>query len=735
MKRIISILLLLAMLVGTFSIGASAAVVTDNNFTLGDVNGDGVIDAGDALAACKYLSGSADASVRREALDLDADDNVTAYDVYLLRQCLAGEKELSAFDNPEALYQLTIAGNPINTYSIVIPADVPEDTSENRKLAYGMNTYYAATELRRYILIATGVIIPDVHGDYDTENAIFFHVEDEEGELGVDGYIYEVVDGQLHIYGTRRGYMYAIFDILEEYLGFRFYSQNNTFLYKNRTVDIPEGVYVKKLPLVSFRVVGQSFSESTKGSYSFPRKMNGSNSTYSSYEGTSTGPHFINAHSLGYYFQMYHGPEAPAGTESPLSYRYNNGDKSHTGLNWMPCFTSNSEYEELFEGLILVMRMITEEWSHVFRKTTSYMSFSMMDTDGLSDPYCRCADCSTLYATEGIMGAIVYFASRAARDVQEYFPGMKLMTGAYVHDMPNNVYPDENLVIYYWGNGCNNHFFGSGECGDNLGLLGKSNTHDEAVLKAWGDVCTESGAEIWFWYYPVTYAYYLIGCPNIINIYHDFKFVVEECHVTGIYHEGGGKTYNFETLKAYLASRMIADPDMTEEEFVDALKEYLYMYYGDGYEAIYKYIVMQNEAGDGAGCFINNYDRPREMYNYEYIDAHYEEMRALLVEALDGARTAEQYQMIQTLITCCDFLGLTCVHYRYYRNGDDASRALYMERYDAMYNYIKNNGMQIFGDADVYTLPNKISYDEDPMYQFYGNERPDSLGRYFGPEA
>ena len=117
------------------------------------------------------------------------------------------------------------------------------------------------------------------------------------------------------------------------------------------------------------------------------------------------------------------------------------------------------------------------------------------------------------------------------------------------------------------------------------------------------------------------------------------------------------------------------------------------------------------------------------MYDYTYIDEHYEEMRALLVEARAKAKTQEQIDRIDTLIVCCDFLGLTCVHYRYYKDEGGATqetKELYMERYNDMYNYIVDHKMDIFSDQSetaVYKVPESISYKEDPMYQFYGEER------------
>ena len=724
MKKALSMVLLLSMLAGMLSIGAAAGMVVDDTFTLGDVNGDGVADPTDALEVARYLADVEGVNVIRDAADMDADGQVSAYDALQFKMCIAGAKDWSDYEITDgygqALYNFTIAGNSITTYCIVVPEGTDAENS---------NLYYGADMLRKYTRMATGHNMEICFGTPSTENAVYFHQEDETGELGIEGYIYEVKDGQLHIYGTRRGNMYAAYDILEEYLGYRFFSTKEYRAYKSRTSDIAEGTYFKKIPELVFRMARQTAAENNE-EFAFPRRLNGRGSAFSDDErhGTLTGAHFINAHSFGYYYRMATGPaDAPT-----LQERYQQGIQRDE-YSWQPCMTGEESYNQMFTGLKLTLDMIFVEWaqgtnrpSHVFRKGTSSMSFSICDN---IKGYCKCADCATIYETDGYAGGSVYIANRAVKDIQQYYPGMKLYFIIYDHIIPQTIFPDEDLIVLFCGTGCNNHFIGSGECGDNVTTLGGNNTYDEKALKAWGDICRDTGAELWFWYYPVTYHYYLVGCPNIINLYYDYNYLINECGVSGIFYEGGGTEYNFETLKEYLAIRLNWDPEMTEEEFYGHIMEYLYLQYGDGNVELFDFIMMQNEAGDLAGCFINNYDRPRQMYNFEYIDNNYEEMRALLTAALEKAQTDEQRDRIETLIACFDFLGLTCVHHRYYKGNNEELRQLYMERYDNMYNYIKDNGMEIFSADEPYSLPSSISYIEDPMFQFYGEER-DGVTRY-----
>jgi len=157
--------------------------------------------------------------------------------------------------------------------------------------------------------------------------------------------------------------------------------------------------------------------------------------------------------------------------------------------------------------------------------------------------------------------------------------------------------------------------------------------------------------------------------------------------------------------------------DMTYEEYCDVIKEYLYMNYGNGYEELYKYIEMQTEAGDECGtCFINNFDRPGDMYSYEYLAEHYDEMRALLETAYDKAMNSTQEKRIETLIACCDFMGLASVHNDWYLAGNRVED--YKARFDWMHNYIASNNMQVFS-SDIYSWPTTKDYETNIMKQVY----------------
>ena len=739
MKKILAAFLTLLTLFGTMAAAVSAGdlslyqdFIYDDTFKLGDINGDGSVNSIDSLLLRTVVAGVADGEIVEEAGDFDGNGSCNAPDSYNLKVCLAGLRSISSFENGRQVYKMTIGGIDISDMSIVLPSG----TTSND------NVYLAYLNFMKYTREVTGVEMPLTYGSARTENAVYFHdveLDSELGQiLGVEGYRYDVTDGDLNIYGTYRGNMYAVYDILEIYLGIRFFSSSETFVYKQRSVDIPEGVSVEKIPEITFRYARHTFGRNAQYHF-FPNKLNGSQLSGhdEAFWGTKIGPLYSNAHSFVEYWQMGTGSWAegsgrPEGMSEYIynadeyQYKYDSGTPygEHKGkdvYSWQPCATSESDFDVLFEGMIDCNRMVMSWGRPTFiEEGQTLFSFSISD----NQCYCDCRNCVKISRNEGYSGLYLQMYNKATERAQEYYPGVRLYGIVYAKDFPKTIKPHKNFVILYCGTGCNNHILGKEDCYSKGGQLtdvstnkGMSNALDEEALVFWGSLCKETGAELWFWIYPVTYHYYLSSCPNVLNFYWDMKWLHEEANVTGFFYEGGGTTYNFETLKEYASVKYMWDMDMTYDEWLGIVKEYLYINYGDGYEELFTYIEMQTEAGDQCGtCFINNFDRPGDMYSYEYLAEHYDEMRGLLETAYAKAGTSAQRKRIETLLVCCDFMGLSSVHTDWFTEGNNVE--LYKERYDWMYNYIKNNNMRIFSSS-VYVLPDSIDYTVNPMIQIY----------------
>ncbi|MBQ3528626.1 MAG: DUF4838 domain-containing protein [Clostridia bacterium] len=733
MKKILTVTVALFLLLA-MTCSASAALVElyvyerhmlyDETFVLGDANGDESVDGKDALSIKSTVAGASMAEINGQAADFDADGAVSAKDSYALKLVNSGAKAIADYETVNGkkvnLYKFTIAGNDISKYSIVLSEDATDED----------NSSLAAVYLRDYIEKATNITLPIVFGESNmtTEKMIrivqydFFSEKGQ--EYGADGLEYEVKDGNLYLYGALRGTMYSAFEILETYVGMRFYSNDKTFVYKNRAVDIPEGTTYEYCPKLRFRHASHTYGSGGALKHYFPNRLCGTQlySYTQKLYGTLTGPLFSNAHSFNEYWKMGTGkiPEDTTGMtdEEIRAARWESGNYPDP-YNWQPCATNNTDYEILFEGM-LDCTLMAQDWHNEahFEEGVTCISFSICDNGS----YCQCRGCRKVAITqgEGYCGLNLMLYNRAVEDIQEYYPGVKLMGIMYAKDFPKTIKPHKDFIIIYCGVCCHNHIIGQEACYPEGGQCdGMKNDKDLVALKYWGEITKETGTEIWFWIYPVNYHYFLCDTPNVPNLYWNTRYLIDECGVDGFYYEGGGEAYSFEPVKAYAMSKLLWDSDMTYDEFNDVIKDFLYVYFGGGAEEIFEYMGMLTEAGDLSGtCFVNNFDRPGDMYSYEYLAENYEYMRGLLVSALEKAKSKDQQDHVLKALVCCDFMGLSSVHTDWYVNGEN--KELYCERYTWMYNTLIEQGMTtIFSTPDYYLVPSTIDFEINPMIQFY----------------
>ncbi|MBQ2729155.1 MAG: DUF4838 domain-containing protein [Clostridia bacterium] len=721
MKRVLSLILCALMLVSSLSVGvlARAELKADDSYAVGDIDASGSVNAADSLYLKANLSGNEGYPYVFDAADIDADGKLSAKDSYYIKAFLSGALSISDFESDCNVYSLYIGGYDIREFCIVVPENCTKQD----------NAHYAAENMQYYIEIATGFELDICYGNESRTkaHAIVYNMVDLDselgGELGYEGYKYDITDGDLNIYGTARGNMYCTYDLLEK-IGFMFYDDDYTFLAETRCVNLLEGDGETFVPKLSFRMVsGDHFGGGGCESHFYPQKLNGSQlyrAEDDTRTGTLTGPRFINAHSYSYYWRMATGNYTD---DDHLYECWLSGEQmqeSDYGSTppWQPCATSDEDYEMLMLGLDRTITMI-EKRGQKFTANVSAMSFSICDNQ---KGYCSCRSCTKKYRTEGYSGLYIDLTNRAARDVKilyPEYPTLKLMSIIYDHSIPKTVRPEENVIIFFCGQGCNNHPINSGGCTGNDPLVHK--LHNDAVvesLKAWTGFCHDAGAELWFWYYPTSFLNYMAPCPNVLKLYDDFDFIINECKVDGVYFECGGEGYGFEALKSHLASEYIYDPDMTKEEYTDILMKYLYAYYGEGYEYIYEYLLMQNAAGTKDECYLNNFNYPEAMYNMDYVKDNYLEMRGLVLAALELAKNEDEKKHLEMLLVTCDFTGLSAVHEEWYTGGSNVDG--YVANYDEMCSIIQKYDMRPNTFTDENGDPEQLdftNYKDSPFTQ------------------
>ena len=762
MKRIISFILTLVMIVSALSFTSSAATATRkaHGYLPGDANDDNDVSMKDVLLMRRYIAGLQETKdLDIIAADVVEDSDVNAKDVLKVRRVIAGLETL-AENNTDGYYKVntvTIGGRNVTRFSILIPQGADDCMK------------FASKQLANYINSACGIKMNIVEDPSATDDYLIEYRLDADDAyaLGDEGYEITVgEDGNLVIYcGARRGSLYATYYLLEKFVGYRFITDNVEYLYKADNVDLPVGFEEREVPAFVYRGLNQIGvpDNSSSDLTAIRLRLNavdarGSGIAAGYRYGGGVGNLYIHGHSYEYSEAVGRNLDAAGITDLDSAeamaifskYGYNTSEHyeyvEQYNLTWtQPCLTSDATFRHCMQFNYLLYKERTAR-GQVPGVHYTQLSCSPNDTTA----FCVCANCKKVYTEEqSIAGTVFRLSNRVSDAMKDIDPNVGIYTIAYwdARNPPIHTRPNDDVCVCFCFGGCNNHTYDHVEqceaAGGNARYPAKvwsveqqkvvdapyniSNVQDIDFYTKW----TELTNNIWVWYYACNFAYYIAPCPNVLNIYNDYKYLAST-GTTGIYTEGSGTGYTFETLRGYLAARMMWDPFMSEEEFEGYLDEFLMIWFGDGWQYIKQYVYMQDECGNLQGCFMNNFDRPWNFYNKAYFAEHFEEMLELFNNAYNAAKTTAQKDRVEKASIHVYFLGLSATYESKYQNGTSAEKASYKNKYSYLWNYVNAGNFRcvdigLSGKGGLGNFPSSASDVYDTMFWvadgFYGDGR------------
>lgn len=686
MKRLISVLMALAMILSAVSVFASATPMEDgtHGYQLGDVDDDTRVLLKDLLLVKKYLSSLAEEKdISLLAGDFDGDGFITFQDLLALKRVLSGLADLP-LNNEDGSYKVgkvTVGGRNISRYSIVL-TDPENKCMEN-----------SARKLRYYVSSACGITLNTTADDGIGTYKIRYSFDTEDKyELGKEGYHIELDEnGDLQIIcGTRRGAWYATYYIIEDILGYRILFGDPSkvgrleYLYAADSVAIPEAFSETAVPYLEYRCIAQGGNNETN--YGAMKTNSRGGEEYGWSEDTTL---FIHAHSYAYQDKGFGVDITTADEQS------------------QPCLTNTEFYDKVIDYSVQLIEQ-RKTWGQ--RMGYEWSQISCSPNDNIN--FCKCEACKGIYLKEGsIAGTVFRLSNRVAEKLDELYPGIEIYTIAYwdARNPPKFTRPRDNICVCFCFGGCNNHTYDDTdacvEAGGNFRLQSQtwdgqnrnqSNAIDIGYFNRWAELTDN----LQVWYYSANFIYYMSPSPNIFNIYEDFRYICST-GASGFYSEGSSRPYaSFEYLRGHLAGKMMWNPFMSEEEFETILNEYLMLYYGDGWEYVREYLEMSNEAGDLMGCWTNNFEFPWDMYSKQYFETNYLKMAELFDKAYAAAQDDTRRFRVSLLRIHCDFLGLSATYERDYVNGSDEARGKWVSNYQAMYDIICAEQLQLSAVSD-----------------------------------
>jgi hypothetical protein len=413
--------------------------------------------------------------------------------------------------------------------------------------------------------------------------------------LGREGYVVKTVGPHLVLAGGRqRGSMYAVYDLLEDHLGCRWFTPDCSYIPERKRLEVG-ALNERVIPPLEYR--DDDYAEAYDGLWAVRNRLNGFTHRITPEMGDKV-------HYVGFVHTFYAlVPPEKYFRDHPEYFSEINGRR--TAHQAQLCLT-NPE----------VVRVATETVREWLRDAKArglpddvIVSVSQNDWWG----WCECPKCKALAEAEGSQsGPILHFVNQIADNIKDEFPHATIDTLAYSYSRqpPQHVRPRPNVVVRVCSiECCFSHPLAS--CPENASFM--------EDLRGWQKVCKR----LYVWDYVTDFPHYILPFPNFrvlapnlrTFVAHKVRGVFEE----GNYHGGG----EFCQLRAYVLAKLLWNPQYDPER---AINEFLGAYYGPAAPFLRQYLDLLHDTVEREQIHVHIWAAPTSPYLRDEILRRAEEL-------------------------------------------------------------------------------------------------------------
>ncbi len=491
---------------------------------------------------------------------------------------------------------LTLAQHRKTDYRIVI-AEHPSPS-----------VFHAAEELKRFLGEISGADFPIVFdGEKQTEceiiigkNAHFDALScgvDIDG-LGDEGVWLKTVGKTLVLAGSDvRGALYAVYQLLDEHLGCRWFTAEDSFIPKREVLTLPEPDD-RFVPPLEFRdPYMQAYND---GAFYSRNRCNAESGRLGPAEGGKvTYARFVHT------MQELVPPEEYF--DSHPEYFALRIDENGNGVRQngyaQPCLTNP---EVLAIAKKNVRRILAS------RPDADIISVSQND----NFTYCQCERCRAVDEEEGShAGTLLRFVNAIAEDIEEDYPHVAVDTLAYQYTRkpPRITKPRHNVIVRLCSiECCFGHPLESCSLSGTEGGQGSFT----ADLEGWSAISNR----LHIWDYTANFAHAIQPFPDFRVLAPNIRYFIRH-GVTGIFEEGENSVPEhgeLNPLRQYVLAKLLWNPELDPERLVN---EFLTGYFGMAAPAVREWFDLLH-AGVTEDVHVHIYDSPRQPYlSDEFLDA------------------------------------------------------------------------------------------------------------------
>lgn len=466
------------------------------------------------------------------------------------------------------LYIITLISSQLSCHGAVEPFPLVLDGRATAVIVIAENATkverQAASVLQDYIERISDAKLPisTSIGDPDSPAVLIGQVATDHAgkiDLETDGYALRIEANRLLIQGeSGKGTLYAVYTLLEEYLGCRKLDEGLAWVPKQTTVQLPGNLKHRDEPSLVYR---ESFyPASVDNEYLDWHKLHRFEDLWGLW-----GHSFFKLVPPQTYFK-----------EHPEYFALVDGRRQATQL----CL-SNPNVEKI--AVATLKEAIGDNPDAI------YWSVAPMDGGG----FCTCDACRTVGKEEGgPQGSLIRFVNKIAGQ----FPDKKFTTLAYTYtaNPPRVTKPAGNVYVMLSSIDAQRH--------QPLSSASSAKAFRDQ-LAGWKSLTKN----LFVWDYTTQFTNYLAPFPDIPSLQPNVSYMAEH-GVKGIFAQGTGYTYgDLAELKSYLLAKALWNPEVD----ADALRaDFLMHYYGRAANQVGEYLDALQKSVAETGAVLDIYGNP-----------------------------------------------------------------------------------------------------------------------------
>lgn len=417
----------------------------------------------------------------------------------------------------------------------------------------------AASFLNKHMIMIAGCELPVTYGESgDSEFSI--QISKNASIPFADDYTIETIDNQLVIKGgSGRGCVFAVSELLENYLGVQYYSPDYIGYPKTQRIEIPH-LRISGHSPNTYRNVHGRFSEDED--YRDFHKLNIIDDMFAK----------------GYYVHTFQKliPWTEYFESHPEYYAYLNGKRI---------------IDQLCLSNLDVLQIVKDKLKTEMALQPDKKYWSVSQDDNFS--FCQCEQCSRIIGEEGsASGPIIRFVNQIA----EVFPDKIISTLAYQYSRqaPKVTKPNDNVQVML----CTIEL--------NRGQSIEADERSASFLKdleEWGKISNH----IYLWDYTVDFAHSISPFPNLHTLQPNIQLFVNNNVKEHFQQSNTGVGHEMSELKSFLLAKLLWNPNAPVENLTEQFTD---GFYGPAGPWIRQYIYQLQREIIKSGEFLDIYGPP-----------------------------------------------------------------------------------------------------------------------------